>query len=78
MTKKLIINNFMKLIFALVLVLAVTSKSLQEYTFSEYIRDFGKVYSSEELLLRQMIFSRNLEEIVRHNSRSSSYKMGVN
>jgi len=56
--------------------------SLQEldtYTFSRFVRDFRKQYTSTaEEARRKAIFEGNLDEIRRHNARDLSWTMNVN
>jgi hypothetical protein len=53
---------------------------LNDYTFEQYVTDFGKQYASHtETLNRKAIFEQNLKEILTHNSNPShSWKKGVN
>jgi len=77
----------MKVVIGLVLLAAVAVlaagrdyENVNGYTFEEYVREFGKQYESEQdEAVHRMIFTRNLEEIIRHNSdRSQTWKKGVN
>lgn len=55
--------------------------SLKEYTFEDYIVEFGKNYEagSEEFIFRKSIFEEKLADIKKHNKDSKrSYKKGVN
>jgi cathepsin L len=50
------------------------------YTFKTYLREFGKTYgSNEEYARRELIFLREVEEIVRHNAdKSQTWTKGIN
>ena len=52
----------------------------ENYTFEQYKKHFGKIYSSpSENAKRQEIFENNLRTILAHNAQESpSYRMGVN
>eukprot|EP00602_Paraphysomonas_sp_CaronLab_P008337 CAMPEP_0185024262 /NCGR_PEP_ID=MMETSP1103-20130426/7253_1 /TAXON_ID=36769 /ORGANISM="Paraphysomonas bandaiensis, Strain Caron Lab Isolate" /LENGTH=388 /DNA_ID=CAMNT_0027557181 /DNA_START=51 /DNA_END=1217 /DNA_ORIENTATION=+ len=51
---------------------------LDRYTFEDYLRESGKMYSSDEFERRKEIFESNLKVIQSHNAGESSWKMGVN
>ena len=52
---------------------------LDKYEFTDYLRESGKQYSDpSEYSRRSVIFNENMEIIRSHNSKKSSYKMGVN
>jgi len=52
---------------------------LDGYTFKQYIRDFNKEYSSEELEMRRAIFEKKLSLVQAHNANPSfTWKEGVN
>jgi cathepsin L len=57
-----------------------TWDQLDSYTFSDYVDEFGRTYSSsEEYAFRKQIFETNLEIIKAHNRDSSkTWKQGVN
>eukprot|EP01064_Diplonema_japonicum_P037932 TRINITY_DN903_c0_g1_i1.p2 TRINITY_DN903_c0_g1~~TRINITY_DN903_c0_g1_i1.p2 ORF type:complete len:365 (+),score=118.38 TRINITY_DN903_c0_g1_i1:45-1139(+) len=49
------------------------------YSFSDYVAEYGKQYNAVEKVEREAIFMKNLEKIRRHNADASqTYKMGVN
>ena len=56
------------------------SHELEGYTFSKYMQDFKKQYSTvEELAAREAIFNQRLETIKKHNANPhASWKKGVN
>jgi len=65
------------------LVVAVAAKKFEHvegYEWEEYIRDFGKQFSSaSDAAYHKGIFLRNIERIIKHNkSPRESWKMGVN
>jgi len=35
----------------------------EAYTFGTYVKEFGKIYKSEEMLLREVIFNQNMKKI---------------
>ena len=52
---------------------------LEGYTFERFEKDFGKKYGSEiERAKRKAIFEESLHEAKMHNSKTSSYKKGIN
>jgi len=52
---------------------------LEGYSFEEYMRDFDKVYPSEELSFRKSLFQARVALIQEHNSNPVyTWKMGVN
>jgi len=51
---------------------------LGDYTFEKYTSDFGKKYQGAEYSKRHKIFDEKLKAIKAHNSKSSSYRQGVN
>lgn len=53
---------------------------LEGYTYDDYLEEFNKMYTNEkEFLLRFEIFTRNFQEIQKHNSdQTKSWKQGVN
>jgi len=51
---------------------------LEGYTFSSYVRDYGKSYSDAEYRFREEIFNKNLIDIKQHNTEDHSWKKGVN
>jgi len=52
---------------------------LEDYTFDDYLREFGKSYSSEELLFRRQIFEDKLLSIRLHNiDPTNTWKKGIN
>jgi cathepsin L len=72
-------------LLAVLAVLAVAAFALDQdnlagYTFEQYMADFGKRYiDSAEYDLHEATFSRNLEDIIRHNTdRTQTWKKGVN
>jgi len=72
----------------LVLLLAIVSLSsaktlwhqLDNYSFEEYEKEFGKIYQTEqERALRRQIFETNLKDIKEHNAKDDqTWKKGVN
>jgi predicted DNA binding CopG/RHH family protein len=52
---------------------------LENYSFKQYVQDFGKDYSSDEYHVRQKLFETRLKEIKAHNADpSKTWKEGVN
>jgi cathepsin L len=51
---------------------------LENYSFREYIQEFGKRYTPEEHKFREEIFNERLKTILNHNSHHYSWKLGVN
>jgi len=52
---------------------------LDDYSFEEYMRDFNKVYSTEEISFRKSLFQSRVTLIKEHNSNPAhTWKMGVN
>lgn len=47
-----------------------------EYSFSDYLRDFGKHYATmDEVVMRREIFETRLHEIKHHNTfKTSTYR----
>jgi len=78
----------MRLVAALLIGLAAcfnsaTAKTLchqlDDYTFENYLAEYGKAYSGFEYNQRKAIFEDRLAEIQKHNSDpSQSYKKGIN
>jgi len=50
----------------------------QQASFLSYIKKYNKVYSTPEILTRYYQFRKNLDYIQQHNSKQTSYKLGVN
>jgi cathepsin L len=51
----------------------------QGYTFQQYANDFKKIYPTiEEHNDRKLLFDSRLQQILTHNRRQSTWKMGVN
>jgi len=55
-------------------------ENLQDFTFDEYLKTFGKSYSdATDYALHEAQFFEKLAEIIRHNAdKSQTWKMGVN
>jgi cathepsin L len=52
---------------------------LEDYTFEDYIKEFGKTYGTKEYEQRRTIFDTKLENIRQHNKDSTkSWKKGIN
>jgi cathepsin L len=52
---------------------------LEGYTFSRYLKDFGRRYNGDELRMREKVFNAKLESIRAHNADpTQTYKRGVN
>jgi cathepsin L len=52
---------------------------LDNYTFEDYLKEFGKSYSPKELEFRRQIFEEKLQAIRLHNSDpTSTWKKGIN
>eukprot|EP01121_Diplochlamys_sp_Union-15-3_P012919 TRINITY_DN3940_c0_g1_i1.p1 TRINITY_DN3940_c0_g1~~TRINITY_DN3940_c0_g1_i1.p1 ORF type:complete len:371 (-),score=93.62 TRINITY_DN3940_c0_g1_i1:19-1131(-) len=71
------------LLFLLFCVIVSAKKTrwfeLDNYTFEDYVNEFGKKYSAEEYNRRQNIFEANLASIKRHNADpTKTWKNGVN
>lgn len=50
-----------------------------DYSFSEYVAEFGKNYKSEEIAMRTALFEKELAKIRAHNTDpAQTYKMGIN
>lgn len=49
------------------------------YTFRQYVADHGKIYAdAAEYAAHEKVFMKNLANIVEHNKRGATFKMGVN
>jgi len=61
-------------------VLARDYENVRGYTFGEYVTEFGKTYTDDaDRTVHEMIFNRNLAEIIRHNADlAQTWKKGVN
>jgi C1A family cysteine protease len=57
--------------------LGLASAATQE-EFVAYVKEFNKVYTSEEVLTRFQTFSANKKTIDEHNAKGLSWEMGVN
>ena len=71
------------LILLAVAIVAVSARrpklhELEGYTFAKYVEDFGKVYSPDEYVIREAIFTQRLKEVKAHNAGGYSWKKGVN
>lgn len=70
----------MRAFLALILAAAVSARRPSadtlsgDYTYAEYVKDFGKVSTREG----EIKFTENLKEILRFNAEGHSYKKGVN
>ncbi len=51
---------------------------LATYSFSKYIAEFSKSYESDELPMREAIFTARIGDIIAHNARHASWVEGVN
>jgi len=57
----------------------VSSDLLENYTFENYVQDFGKDYTGDEYKKRKSIFLKNLEDVLSHNKDEKNlWKKGVN
>ena len=45
----------------------VSSDLLENYTFENYVQDFGKDYTGDEYKKRKSTFLKNLEDVLSHN-----------
>jgi cathepsin L len=52
--------------------------TLETYTFADYVRDFHKTYSKDELLEREQIFLKKRDAIIAHNKMKSTWTENVN
>lgn len=51
----------------------------KNYDFTQYVREYGKVYEDHEVEMRREIFEANLQKVLEHNRRpGASWKMGIN
>jgi len=57
--------------------LGLVSASLQE-EFVAYVKEFGKVYTTDQLFNRFQVFKDNKKVIDEHNAKGHSWEMGVN
>lgn len=57
---------------------AAVPADLSGYTFSQYMKDFQKSYSGDELVRREAIFKQNLAGIIAHNQAGTTWRAGVN
>jgi cathepsin L len=51
---------------------------LENYSFDDYMKESGKLYTGAEKAMREGVFANNLKRIRAHNSGKASWKMGVN
>jgi len=73
--------KFILLCLAAVSAISTAAKNFEDvegYTFEEYVYDFEKNYSADEVDARRAIFEANLEQITRHNQGGHSWNIGVN
>jgi len=50
-----------------------------EYTYEQYVNEYGKMYTPEEYVIHQQIFNHKYQHILEHNSNPNRmYDMGVN
>ncbi len=57
----------------------ISLDKLNDYSFDQYIVDFGKVYpDSAEFSMRQAVFNSRFTDVLRHNAGPSTYKRGIN
>jgi len=57
--------------------LAVSARSLETYTFEQYLKEFNLQYSASELPTRKALFEAEVSRINAHNSKNLSWKEGV-
>lgn len=50
----------------------------QGYTFSAYLKEFGKSYAGDEYILRESIFQERLADMLEHNAGHHAYTLAVN
>jgi cathepsin L len=62
------------------LLCVVSGRDLWNYSFDEYVREFGKVYDENEYVIRRDLFEKRVKEINNHNRLRimRSYTLGVN
>lgn len=75
----------MKVLFALFIALSIAyagnirNRLHYEYAFQQYTRENNKNYpTSDEYVYRLQVFADNMDKIEEHNSKASSYKLGLN
>ena len=68
----------MKYAILLLLIVCICGRELSSYSFEAYASEFNKNYHNDELLQRALTFQTNLNEIIAHNQKENTYKMGVN
>jgi len=69
----------LKLLFLLLVGVALSDQDYDNYNFGTYLREFGKSYASHaEYSLHSKLFYERLAEIKRHNAAPHSYTKGVN
>jgi cathepsin L len=52
--------------------------ALEHYTFADYVKDFHKVYSNDELKEREEIFIKRRDAIIAHNKLKTTWTENVN
>lgn len=66
---------FKNLLCSFLLLVGINADSLQ---FSNFIKNYNKNYSDNDLVSRFNIYQQNLEKISKHNNQNYSWKMSVN
>eukprot|EP00823_Brevimastigomonas_motovehiculus_P001925 TRINITY_DN1271_c0_g2_i1.p1 TRINITY_DN1271_c0_g2~~TRINITY_DN1271_c0_g2_i1.p1 ORF type:complete len:323 (+),score=42.14 TRINITY_DN1271_c0_g2_i1:26-994(+) len=56
----------------------VATKTDYQETFAQYMREYKKVYSQNELLNRFSIWKKNFDFILQHNAQNHSYRLKMN
>ncbi len=64
----------MNLLFLIVAVV----HTAYSYNYSEYLREYGKNYTKEDLVAREQLFERRVREIEETNGRDVGYLLSVN
>jgi cathepsin L len=55
-----------------------TWRELDNYTFDQFLNDFGFEYPSEEIEMRRNLFISELSRVRQHNAKNLSWKEGIN
>lgn len=82
--KNIIINKMFQKIFTIFSLLIISTSSLylhdseSKIQFSNYIRQYNKQYSDDDLILRFTIFKDNIKKIEQHNNENYEWKMSIN
>lgn len=61
-----------------VIILLFALLQAQHLSFKEYVKEYRKFYAPDEAASREQIFHRRVNEIIHHNSLSTSWRAGIN